>query len=251
MSTKEEKGGQGLRTVQRALDILNCFDEEQSELSLTEFSNKLGLAKSTTTRLLSTLEQNDFIEKDHSTLKYKLGKKIYYLGFLAGQSIELKNIAKPIMEELRNETKETVNLHILEGYQRVCLEQYKGLSSISHFVKIGKKYPLSFGSGGKAILAFQNENFIKKVLESENNIKVFDELNQIQSDFSCYSIDEEEIGSSAVSAPIFDVHGTVKASLSIAGPTIRFTQEKINEYRKLVKSSAFTISSKMGYIKQQ
>ncbi|MFP3844976.1 IclR family transcriptional regulator [Priestia filamentosa] len=253
MPLEKENGGQGIRTVQRALDILACFDEKQPQLNLTQISEKIGLAKSTTTRLLSTLEQNGYVEKDLSTLKYKLGKQIYYLGHIAGKSIELKTIAKPIMEKLRDETKETINLHTLEGIYRVCIEQALGLNTISHSIKIGVKHPLWAGAGGKALLAFQNEEFIQMVLETAVNPRpqLMDELEEIKTVYFCSSIDEEEIGSSAVSAPIFDINGVVKASLSISGPTSRFSQENITNYQKIVKDAAFLISSKMGYVHQE
>ncbi|WP_342045614.1 IclR family transcriptional regulator [Bacillus sp. OTU530] len=253
MPAEKENGGQGIRTVQRALDILACFSEAQSELNLTQISEKIGLAKSTTTRLLATLEQNGYVEKNLSTLKYKLGKTIYYLGHIAGKSIELKTVAKPIMDQLRDETKETINLHILDGTHRVCIEQSLGLNTISHSIKIGAKHPLWAGAGGKAILAFQDDEFIKTVLETAVNprAELINELNEIKTTYSCSSIDEEEIGSSAVSAPIFNLDGVVKASLSISGPTSRFSQENIENYQKIVKDAAILISSKMGYFHEE
>lgn len=253
MTTEKESGGQGIRTVQRALDILACFSEEQPELKLTQISEKIGLAKSTTTRLLATLEQNGYVVRDLSTLKYKLGKKIYYLGYVAGKSIELKTIANPIMEKLRDETKETINLHILDGTFRVCIEQYLGLNTISHSIKIGAKHPLWAGAGGKAILAFQDDEFIKMVLKTAVNPKpeLVNELKEIKIAYSCNSIDEEEVGSSAVSAPIFNIDGVVKASLSISGPTSRFSKENVKNYQKIVKDAAFLISSKIGYFHQE
>src|SRR5207253_2902850 len=160
---------------------------------------------------------NDYLEKDPSTLRYKLGKKIFYLGHLAGEAIDLRTIAKPIMEELRNQTTETINLYILRDIYRVCIDQYGGLNSISHTVNLGANYPLWAGAGGKAILAFQNEQFIKTVLASASHPKpnLLNELAEIKTAYSCYSIDEEVVGSSAVSAPIFTIHGKVEAALSI------------------------------------
>lgn len=58
-----ETNMKGIRTVQRSIDIINCFSLEETELSLTEIANKINLAKSTTTRLLATLEQNSFVQK--------------------------------------------------------------------------------------------------------------------------------------------------------------------------------------------
>jgi IclR family transcriptional regulator, KDG regulon repressor len=241
---------EGIRTVQRALDIIDCFSKERPYLNLTEISQKVGLAASTTSRFLSTLENNDYLEKDPSTLKYKLGKKIYYIGHLAGEAIDLRTIAKPIMEELRNQTTETINLYILRNIHRVCIDQYGGLNNISHTVNLGENYPLWVGAGGKAILAFQDEQFIKTVLAgaANPNPNLLNELKEIKSAYSCYSIDEEVVGSSAVSAPIFNINGMVEAALSIAGPTSRFNHENMERYQNLVKDAAFLISSKMGYL---
>lgn len=241
------KGEQGLRTVQRAIDILNCFSEERSELTLTEIAAEIKLAKSTTSRLLSTLEQNSMIEKDQYTLKYKLGMKVYYLGYLAGKSIETRLIARPIMNEVRDHTKETVNLYSIDDIYRVCLEQAEGLRSVRHTVKIGQKLPLWAGAGGKALLAFQKQSFINELLTIVDKPELEEELRTIKSEKGCYSIDERGEGTSAVAAPIFDINGKVKACLSISGPTMRFSQDKITEYQQIVKESASLISSKLGY----
>ncbi|SFI78772.1 IclR family transcriptional regulator [Thermoflavimicrobium dichotomicum] len=246
-----EKTESGLRTVQRALDILYCFTVEEQELTLTEIANKINLAKSTTTRLLATLEQNDFILKDPNTLKYRLGQGLYYLGYIAGKSIKIREIAKPIMERLRDETRETVNLYILDKESRVCIEQCEGLQSIRHLVKIGEKLPLWAGAGGKVLLAYQSEAFqqqiFKQVPSKERLETLQKELPEIRLQQCASSIDEREVGSAAVAAPVFNINHEVTASLSVSGPTNRFTPEIINQLKELVKVNAMEISQKLGY----
>ncbi|MBN2909958.1 IclR family transcriptional regulator [Polycladomyces sp. WAk] len=246
-----EKAESGLRTVQRALDILYCFTLEQQELSLTEIANKIQLAKSTTTRLLSTLEQNNFIVKDPDTLKYRLGQGLYYLGYIAGKSIEIKELAKPVMQRLRDESRETVNLYVLENDSRVCIEQCEGLQSVRHLVKIGEKLPLWAGAGGKVLLAYQPADFQNRIFEqvpSRERLEALQqELPQIKSERCASSIDEREVGSAAVAAPIFHINHEVKACLSISGPTNRFTPETIDRLKQLVKRGAMAISEKLGY----
>ncbi|BDG43934.1 IclR family transcriptional regulator [Saccharococcus caldoxylosilyticus] len=253
-STNEQdskKTETGLRTVQRAIDILYCFTLEEQELSLTEIANKISLAKSTTTRLLSTLEQNNLVVKDPVTLKYRLGQGIYYLGHIAGKSIKIREIARPIMEQLRNKTRETVNLYMLERDSRVCVEQCEGLQSIRHMVKIGEKLPLWAGAGGKAILAYQSPAFQQKIFEQvpskERLTQLKEELEKIKLQQCAASIDEREVGSAAVAAPIFNINGEVKACLSVSGPTNRFTSEVIEKYKLFVKEGAKAISEKLGY----
>ncbi|MGZ0085980.1 IclR family transcriptional regulator [Caldibacillus thermoamylovorans] len=248
---EEKKHEAGLRTVQRAIDILYCFTLEEQELSLTEIAKKISLAKSTTTRLLATLEQNRLIVKDPETLKYRLGQGLYYLGHIAGKSIEVREIAKPVMERLRDETRETVNLYVLEQDARVCIEQCEGLQALRHMVKIGERLPLWAGAGGKVLLAYQSPSFQERILAQvpteERRTRLTAELEMIRQRGSASSIDEREVGSAAVAAPIFNIHGEVNACLSISGPTHRFTPETIGWFESLVKEGAQTISEKLGY----
>nr|WP_047155468.1 IclR family transcriptional regulator [Aneurinibacillus tyrosinisolvens] len=248
---KKNKDPDSLRTVQRALDILNCFSLQETELSLTEIANKIALAKSTTTRLLATLERNGLITKNQETLKYKLGHKLYYLGHIAGKSIEIREFAYPIMKALRDNTKETVNLYVLQDNYRVCIEQCEGLQSIRHLVKIGERLPLWAGAGGKAILAYQSEEFqneIFQLVDSEQRLaELKHDLKAIQVEGCASSLDEREVGSAAVAAPLFGINGNVVACLSISGPTQRFTPEVIRHLKIILKQNALTISQSIGY----
>ncbi|MCK1974217.1 IclR family transcriptional regulator [Bacillus safensis] len=252
MVDKKSKEESGLRTVQRALDILSCFSEERQELTLTDISKEMNLAMSTTTRLLKALEMNHFVEKNQETMKYRLGQRLYLLGYIAGKSIQLRELAKPLMYALRDETKETVNLYVLDSTSRVCIEQAEGLQSIRHLVKIGEKLPLYAGAGGKVLLAFQSEEFQQKVFAAEADHVMGDdwkkERKHILDTYTSCSIDEREVGSAAVAAPIFNIHGEVKACLSISGPTHRFTEEVIPQLQQKVKEQAQRLSEQLGYV---
>ncbi|SDN06855.1 transcriptional regulator, IclR family [Fictibacillus solisalsi] len=242
--------GKGIRTLQRSIDILECFTYEQPELTLTEISKKIELAKSTTTRLLATLEQNGLVQKDGNTLKYRLGKKLYFWGQIAEKTIEIKETAKPFMEKLRDDTRETVTLYLLEGHQRVCVQRFGSKHSVQHIVKVGEQLPLWAGAGGKAILAFQDEDFIERELTSvpgEQGEKLINELAVIRQTHSSYSFDERGIGVSGAAAPVFNVKGEVKASIGISGPSIRFTPDIVETYQEMVKDVALEVSNELGY----
>jgi DNA-binding IclR family transcriptional regulator len=246
-----QKESESLRTVQRALDILNCFSLEEPELSLTEIANKIHLAKSTTTRLLATLELNHMVYKNPDTLKYRLGHRLYYLGHIARKSIKIREVAKPVMQQLRDLLKETVNLYVLEKDYRVCVEQIEGLMPLRHSVKIGERIPLCDGAAsGKAILAYQSDDFKNQIFKTADTnfdlIPFINELKAIQREMISTSHDENEV--TCVASPIFDVNGEVKASLSVSGPSSRFTEEKINLLKDYVKDAAHKISSLVGYM---
>lgn len=250
-SSGKPKDTESLRTVQRALDILNTFSLEQSELTLTEIALQVSLAKSTTTRLLTTLENNGLITKDPATLKYKLGHKLTYLGYVANRSTQLGGVALPVMKALRDQTRETVNLYMLDSESRVCIEQVEGLQSLRHLVQIGQKLPLWAGAGGKVLLAFQSESFqqnIRRLVHPEARWNDLErELREIVIQRCASSQNDREVGSSAVAAPIFAVDGSVRYCLSVSGPTQRFSVDLIKELKVLVKRGASQISETLGF----
>ncbi|MEW9669545.1 IclR family transcriptional regulator [Ammoniphilus sp. 3BR4] len=252
---KNAKESESLRTVQRALDILGCFSVEQAELSLTEIANMISLAKSTTTRLLLTLEQNGYVVKNSETLRYRLGSKLFYLGHVVGQSMQFREIARPFMKRVRDEAKETVNLYVLEDMNRVCVEQVEGPLAIRHMVQIGQKLPLAVGAGGKVLLAFQDKSFQTQVLNDldseERRNKLANELELIRKVGYAISRDERELGSSAVAAPIFDMKGKVHSCISISGPSLRFTDEKVDRIKQITKMEALQISRSIGFIEEK
>ncbi len=241
----------GIRSLQRAIDILNCFTMEENELSLTEISKKINLAKSTVIRLLYTLELNNFVERDPATFKYKLGKQLYFIGNLAGRSIEIRSVAKATMERLRDQTRETVNLYVLDKESRICIQQFESLQSVRHAVRIGEKLPLTLGATGKILLGYQSDDFIENIYKQEkpkrSKSDLKKELQHIVEERFAKSIDEREVGSSAIATPIFDVNGHVIAALSISGPTVRFEEEVISKFKKQLIDGGIEISTNLGF----
>ncbi|MEI3611339.1 IclR family transcriptional regulator [Pseudogracilibacillus sp. SO30301A] len=246
-----ENNPQIIRSVQRAIDVLNCFSEEKSELTLTEISIVTGLAKSTTTRILATLEENRFVEKEASTGKYRLGRQLYFLGHRAGRSIELKEVAKETMIRLRDQLKETVNLYVREGEHRVCVQQYESLQSVKHMIQIGQHLPLTVGASGKVLLAYEPKKFIEEIMEKQVMVKskvaLLSELNMITVEKYAESIEERETGTSAAAAPIFNIHGEAIAALSLSGPAQRFNPSKVPDLKTILVASALEISNHMGF----
>lgn len=162
MADKKSKEESGSRTVQRALDILYCFSEERQELTLTDISKEMNLAMSTTTRLLKALEMNHFVEKNPDTMKYRLGQRLYLLGYIAGKSIKLRELAKPLMYALRDETKETVNLYVMDATSRVCIEQAEGRNRFDILSRLVRRRRYTQVQAERYYWHFKVKNFNKK-----------------------------------------------------------------------------------------
>lgn len=246
----EHKDNKGTRTVQRSIDIINCFTIDEYELSLTQISERLGLAKSTTSRLLDTLLQNGIVQKNNINFKYTLGYKMYDFGRIAEKnySVEIRELTKPFMEKLRNETEESVTLYMLQNKKRVCIERCSSNQSLSHVVRVGETLPLAVGAGGKALLAFQTNTYIQAIIEklepSELKEQLIKDLPFIKEKNFALSMDERGAGINAISSAIYDKNKNVTFCLCVSGPNIRFTLDKMESFKDRIKEYAEQISEK-------
>ena len=244
-----------VRSIQRALRILLCFNWEERELTLTEISEKIGLAKSTVSRLLTTLENEGFLVKDGRTNRYKLGCNIYYLGLIAKESLDLRVISHPIMHEITELTQETTNLYLLDNLDRVCFDQVESPLSIKRSVKIGERFPIWAGATGKVILANLEEkiwyDMIKELRPlTERTIvdpdEFINELRYIRENGYAVSVGEKEYEVGCVAAPVFNVNRSVIGCVSISGPSFRFPKDT-DYFSRLIVDASRRISKQLGY----
>lgn len=253
MSPPEKEEG-AIRSVQRAIDVLNCFSWEKKELGLLEIANLIDLPKSTTFRLVQTLTKNGFLRRDARTGRYLLGTKLYYFGNIVKDSMELRRLAGPVMAEIRDETRETVNLYVLEGTRRVCIEQVESPMGLRRLARIGEQFPLWAGASGKLLLAYLDPGGREKVIRealavssSLNPEELLRQLPEIRERQYSVSHGEREQGASSVAAPIFNSEGKVEAALAISGATARFGRDEVERFIGAVRMGAGKISAELGY----
>lgn len=255
----KESGENNVRSINRALQILKCFNWNEREFTLTEISQKVDLPKSTTSRLLSTLEREGFMKKDGRTNHYKLGNAMYFLGLIAKESIDLRQISESIMEEICQATKETINLYLLDNLEKVCFNQVESPLAIKRYVRIGERSPIWYGATGKAILANLNESIWydkSKELKRYTEKTVVDpdefisELKIIKERGYAVSVGEKEHDVGCVAAPIFDNTKKVIGCASISGPQYRFPKDT-DYFVSLIVDGAMRISNKLGYYEER
>lgn len=255
----EENNSNNVRSISRALQILKCFNWNEREFTMTEITQKMGLPKSTTSRLLSTLESEGFIKRDERTNYYKLGNMMFFLGLIAKESIDLIQISRPIMEEICQATKETVNLYLLDNLEKVCFNQVESPLAIKRYVKIGERSPIWYGATGRSILANLSERIwydMAKDLKRYTEKTIADpdefiaELKTIKERGYDVSVGEKEHDVGCVAAPIFDNSKKVIGCVSISGPQYRFPEDT-DYFVSLVVDGARRISNKLGYYEER
>ena len=247
-----------IKSVIKSLNILNLFFESRRELSISEISKKLGLGISTTYRLISTLKYKNYIEQNPYNLKYKLGCAFLNKAFLVSNN-EANIIKKsvPYLENLRDFTKESMGLAVLDGSNIVYIAKADSYEVLRTNIEIGKKLPAYKTALGKILLAYLSPdkfNRLFKLPKDENFINDNSELNipdlkqclkKVKAEGVAFDNEEATPGIMCMAAPIIGEDGEVSIAISISGPTIRFTLEKIDLWKRELIKAAREISFKI------
>ena len=157
---------ESVRSIERALDVLNTFSLEKTEQSLGEISCALQLPKSTTHRILCTLENKKFIEQNPENGNYYLSFEIVKISNIIQESDILSKSAMPIMKWLVEQTDQTSNLYVIRGYQRICTAQVEGSKYKFRYSYVGAQFPLYCGASGQVLLAFSDVEYRDKYYEN-------------------------------------------------------------------------------------
>jgi len=247
-----------LKSVDKAVYVLNCFSLEAPIRGVGDISQLTGYTKSTASRLLSTLERHGCVERAGGPGKYRLGYRVYLWGLISGKQTNLATIAQPIMEQLRDKCGEEVALYVVEGERRVCVERVASVHGIAKVAPIGTYYPLHAGASGRVLLAYlpsekRQKFFRKNRLDKITSLTITDvktlekDLESIRKKGYAISRGEREPDAFSVTAPVWDASGRAVASLSISGPNFRLTNKKLKKYITWVLAASEELSKKLGY----
>jgi IclR family KDG regulon transcriptional repressor len=247
-----------VRAVERALDILLCFNHEEPTRSLTQIAETVRMSKTTVHRLLATLENKRFITRDQVTGLYRLGLRFIEMASLVLQDVELHRWAQPYLQRLSAEFGETVDLSILDGSDVIYLDVIESPQRLKLAAAVGQRLPAFCTASGKALLAYLPEDQVRKIL-GENLEKYTDRtplsISDILSDLKItaergYAISEQEYEEdiNAVAASIFDADHHSIASIAIVGPSFRLTKERFPELGESVCRMARVISNEVGLV---
>lgn len=258
MTGEKKKNRQLLQTLERGLRLLSCFNDHRPELGVTELANLMGLPKTIVYRLIATLEDAGFLTQNPDNKKYRLGLKVFELGVVAASQMELRQVARPIMEQLADDTGETVNLTVLDPKHRtgICIETVESTQHIKLTTRIGNVGPLYRGASRKILLAYLDDEERGRYLTpdvvgkplSENDLRTLDEsLAQIRRQGYALSVGEVDEDAFAISAPVYNASGEVVAGLTVSGPVFRTDQSRLDRLTKQVCEAARELSRRLGF----
>ncbi len=247
-----------IQSVERALKILDLFDEYNTELRITDISERLSLHKSTVHSLLKTLRKYHYIEQDPETGKYRLGLKLFERGHFVARSMDLRAVSRDHLVELSKKTGRTVHLVILDGQEGVYIDKVESASATVLYSRIGRRVPIHTSAVGKVLVAFKEPQEIENLLKgyqfvsrTPNSItdeKTFlEELAIVRERGYALDLQENEPGVCCVALPIRNHTGQVVAAISTSSAASNFSDLELEQIVQSMKETTDKISEKLGY----
>ncbi len=249
-----------VQTLDRALDIIELLSLEKEGLGVTEIGERAGLHKSTVHRLLNSLAERGYIEKQLKSDSYKLGLKFIEVSSLFLNHLELKTEALPYLRTLAGKTGQPVHLAILRDDEAVYIEKVDVRNSIRMYSQIGRRVPLHCSAIGKCLVfglsKKETNNIIDKMVFKKytgNTIldksKYINELSFVAENGWAADNEEHEKNIRCIAAPVYDYTGEVIAAVSTSGDKSIISIHKDEQISRAVMETAGDISKRMGYFK--
>ena len=243
----------------KALELLSVFSFREPRLSLADLAKRTGIPRATAFRLLSTLEQAGFLAKEHGA--YQLGIKCFVLGNIVAGGLDLRETARPHLAALRESTRETTQIAILDHWQVVYLERMLSPLSVGYMrSRAGAILPAYCTGLGKALLAFRPEAEVAAWAATQKftalTPRTITSAKRLMKELAVirergYGLDQEERekGVTCIAAPIFNHTGDVVAAISVAGPTERMPREVVgSDVAQAVVAAGRAISVDLGAV---
>ncbi len=246
-----------VQSLTRGLTLLERLAEAEGGVSLVDLAQRVGLAPSTTHRLLNTLEKMDYVHQAGDLGLWLVGVKAFTVGsaFLANR--DLAGQSHPFLYRLMEQSGETTNLAVVDRGEAVVVAQVQCPEMMRMQVKLGSRAPLHASGVGKALLASMTKADVEDILHErglpritpstiDTPEKLWVALREIAQRGYAYDDEEHAVGLRCVSSALYDEHAEPLGAISVAGPRSRISDERALELGALVANTAARLTHALG-----
>jgi|HubBroStandDraft_3_1064219.scaffolds.fasta_scaffold170050_2 DNA-binding IclR family transcriptional regulator len=237
VSGTDVAAGATYQSAERVLALLTSFDHDRAELGVTEMAARIGVHKSTASRLAGVLERAGLLTR--SGRRFRLGLEVIRLGTLAMRDLDFVASLRPVMDKLSQQTGETVNLAVPDGGEVLNVAEVAStfiLNSSGGW--IGRRTTPHAVANGKVLLAYgaipvprRLERYTDQTITTRHALD--EELAAVRRNGYATAVAELEEGLVAVASPVLDGTGACVAALSVSGPAFRMRPESLDELGRL------------------
>ena len=239
-----------IRAVARALAIFDAYDNEHLGLSLQEIAERIRMPKTTAFRLVNTLERAGFLVRLDNQ-QYCLSLKMARLGGLVRSTLSIREIARPVMLQVNEQTSETITLNTIVGFDRMVLEVVDTPAPLMSMARPGQQMPLYLGASSRILLAHMEADELARIVKANAKAPDFDravfdrELARFRRQGYALTRGQRVSGLTAIAVPIFDIAGKVRHCLALTGPSIR-VDPRDQELAEIMMSAGRDVSNRLG-----
>lgn len=246
----------GASVILNVIEVLRCFTVDRPLQGVTEIAAKVGLHKSSVSRILATLEQAEIVERDEGSRKFRLGLGLIAVAGPLLANLDVRRLALPLMEELSASTGETIALMVWSGCEAVTVEQVPSPQQIKHTTPLGTRYGTALSASVQVFLAGMPADRVSTLLRSGLPFLPADSPAAIDALLArlvtCaergYAVNfgetsPEEVG---IAAPVRDHRGRAVAAVVLAAPFYRVAESAVPELGAACVATAAQISARLG-----
>jgi IclR family transcriptional regulator, acetate operon repressor len=248
--------GRGISVLKNGIAVLRAFSVEQPLLGVSEIAAKVGLHKSTVSRILGTLESEDLVERDPSTRRFRLGLGVIAMAGPLLADLDVRRVAYPVLHELSRRTGETAALMVWDGGEAVCVEQVPSQHQVKHTTPLGTRYNTAASSSVQVFLA-RLEPFVVRSLLLKGTIDLpglteatldayLVRLHDVADRGFATNYGETSLEEVGIAAPVLDHRGELVAAVLLSAPRFRISTEQLGILQETVSSAAGDITSRLG-----
>jgi IclR family pca regulon transcriptional regulator len=251
------------QSLERGLALLSAFTSTRPLIGVSDLAREVGLSRSSAHRYIATLAALGYLEQDRPTRKYRLGPRVLDLGFSAINSMELRQIALPDLQQLSDATGHTVNMAVLDGLDIVYVERCRSASigqrEIDLNLHVGSRLPAYCTSMGKVLLAGLAPDALEERLASmelsrrgPNTIvgvkALVSELERVREEGLAVNNEELAYGLRSIAAPVRRHDGNVVAAINLAvHRSLVSMEDLVARLGPQLRTTAREISLRSGY----
>jgi DNA-binding IclR family transcriptional regulator len=242
-----------LLVLGKITEILDAFSLAKPSMTLGELQHATGLPTSTVQRLVSNMASQGFLDRVGDQIR--IGTRMAFWAAPAMKDLDILEVLKPILSEIRDSTGETACFFRVEQRYRVCVAIAPTHHALRRDMYVGKMIPLHVGSAGRVLLAWNPmlaEDILSRPLEpmTDGTVTSAEELRALiaaaRADGYAISAGEREDSASGLSAPVFDSSGELVVALMISGPTLRMPRERCEAWIDLLVGRAEQVTRTIG-----
>lgn len=244
-----------IESVENAARVLLML-RDRRELRVAEVAVELGIARSSAHRMLTTLQSQGLLQQK-PTRVYAAGPQLVQIGVAVIGATDLRAVARPTLERLRRHLGETIHLIILDGSTIVFLDGVEGTFAIRAAERTGDRAPAHPSAAGKVLLASLTREQLRERYPSsrlrggttaakKSRRMLEDELEIVRGQGYAVNLGESEIGLHALAVPVRDAAGNARAAISVSGPSVRLTEDKLAEHVPVLLQAADQLGASLS-----